>query len=127
MEFLVSHPPTLLFVLLDTATEIHHFYSITSFNVVIAVLSMFILLVKSVMYVTHTWIPILSAIVHFILLVLYATSVGMQASRDVSDAKHPQRGAPWYLTKSCNVVHNKSNYGYCQQAKAAFGVTVCML
>jgi len=95
--------------------------------VVISVLSMFIMLVKSVMYICHVFPPILSAPIHGALIALYAVSISYQAGSDTSDPKHPQHGAPWYITKSCSVAHNKNNVGYCEQAKAAFACTVVMM
>ncbi|EHY59780.1 hypothetical protein HRR83_008316 [Exophiala dermatitidis] len=99
---------------------------ITNYNVVIAVLSMFIMLVKSIMYMLHVFPPVLSTLVHAILIALYTVSVYYQASSDTTDPKHPQRGAPWYITKSCSVAHDKSLVGYCQQAKASFACTCAM-
>lgn len=72
-------------------------------------------------------IPILSALVHILLVVLYAYSAYGQAAPDMTDKDHPQRGAPWYITKSCNVASDKKNIGYCKQAKASFAVTLCLL
>lgn len=101
--------------------------SVTTFNVIISVLSMFILLVKSVLFVMHIWVPIVSVFTHALLCALYAVSTHAQVSPDMSDPKHPQPGAPWYITKSCSSVNQPSIIGYCKQAKASFGVTVCML
>ncbi|OAL26156.1 hypothetical protein AYO20_10209 [Fonsecaea nubica] len=100
---------------------------ITDYNVAITVLSMFIMLVKSIMYMLHVFPPVLSVLIHTGLLVLYAVSVNYQASSDTTDPDHPQHGAPWYITKSCNVAHNKNNVGYCTQAKAAFACSCAML
>ncbi|OAP63934.1 hypothetical protein AYL99_03161 [Fonsecaea erecta] len=100
---------------------------ITDYNVAIVVLSMFIMLVKSIMYMLHVFPPVLSAFVHAGLLILYAVSVDYQASSDTTDPEHPQHGAPWYITKSCSVTHNKNNIGYCKQAKASFACTCAML
>ncbi|KAK4996354.1 hypothetical protein LTR66_004012 [Elasticomyces elasticus] len=47
---------------------------VTNFNVIISVLSMFILLAKSVVFVMHIFIPPLSVLVHALLLALYAPS-----------------------------------------------------
>lgn len=102
-------------------------YSITSYNVVISVLSMFIMLTKSVMYILHVFPPVLSGVIHAILVALYSVSIAYQAGSDKSDPDHPQSGAPWYITKSCSVTHNKNLVGYCQQAKAAFACTCAML
>ncbi|KAI9817867.1 MAG: hypothetical protein M1827_000986 [Pycnora praestabilis] len=100
---------------------------VTDFNVVIAVLSMFLLLVKAVMFILHVFHPLLSVLVHLTLAALYAVSIHAQAASDMSDSKHPQHGPPWYITRSCSVAHNRNNVHYCQQAKAAFAVTCIML
>lgn len=99
---------------------------ITDYNVVIVVLSMFLLLVKSIMYLLHVFPPIMSVALHAILLALYTVSIYYQAGHDTTDPQHPQRGPPWYITKSCSVAFSKSNIHYCTQAKAAFACTCCM-
>lgn len=85
------------------------------------------LLVKAVLFVMHIWVPLLSAIVHAALVILWSFSVYAQSASDMTDPKHPQRGAPWYITKSCSVVFNKNNIHYCRQAKAAFAVSIILL
>jgi hypothetical protein len=100
---------------------------LTNYNLVISVLSMFFMLVKSIMYMVNVFPPILSVIVHCVLTALYAASVYYQASSDTSDPEHPQNGPPWYITKSCSVAHSESNIGYCQQAKAAFGASISLM
>jgi hypothetical protein len=111
---------------LDTVSDVF-LPSITSFNVVIAVLSTFIMLVKIVMYILHVFPPILSLLAHGVLLALYAVSVDYQTAKDLSDKLHPQNGPPWYITKSCSVAADRSNVGYCEQAKSAFACTVIMV
>jgi Ca2+/Na+ antiporter len=101
--------------------------SITNYNVVIVVFSMFLMLVKSIMYMLHVWPPILSAVVHAILIALYTVSVYYQASSDNSDPKHPSNGPVWYITKNCNVAFKKTNVHYCTQAKASFAATCAIL
>jgi len=95
--------------------------------VVISVLSTFVLLVKAVCFVVHIWVPILSACVHLGFIGVWGFSVAAQSATDLSDPLHPQHGAPWYIAKSCSVAFNKSNIGYCRQAKAAFAVSVILL
>jgi len=99
----------------------------TKFNLVISVLSMFILLVKSVLVPLHVLYPILSFLMHALEVGLYAYSVYGQTAPDTIDPKHSNPGPPWYITKSCSVAALKSNTGFCQQAKGAFFVTVFML
>lgn len=100
--------------------------SITNFNVVISVLSMFILLCKTVMYIVHVFPPLLSLIIHAILVALYIVSIRYQAGSDMSDPKHPQPGAPWYITKPCSVAAHQNDVEYCKQAKSAFACTCIM-
>lgn len=99
---------------------------VTSFNVVISVLSLFILLVKGIMFIMHVFYPLLSALIHAVLIALYAVSIHAQAASDMSDPDHPQKGAPWYLTKSCGPPVSTDLVGYCKQAKGAFAVTVLL-
>lgn len=101
-------------------------YSLVQFNIVIAVLSMFILLAKSTMYVLHVWIPLLSVPVHILEVALYAVSVSNQSTPDMSDPDHPSPGLPWYLSKGCKYAES-GNYGFCMQARGAFGVTCVMV
>lgn len=63
---------------------------------------------------------------HAALAAIYAVSIHNQAGSDMSDPKHPQPGAPWYITKSCGPPVKASLKGYCQQAKAAFAITVIL-
>lgn len=88
---------------------------------------MFIMLIKPVLFFMRALIPIFSALVHILLVVLYAYSAYGQSASDMTDKDHPQKGAPWYITKSCDVASDKKNIGYCKQAKASFAVTLCLL
>ncbi|KAF2173113.1 hypothetical protein M409DRAFT_17062 [Zasmidium cellare ATCC 36951] len=97
----------------------------TTFNVVISVLSMFILLVKSIMFVLHIFIPALSVFVHALLVALYAVSIYNQSRPDMSDPDHPSPGLPWYLSKGCSYAE-PGNHGYCLQARASFAVVIVM-
>ncbi|KAL2052255.1 hypothetical protein ABVK25_007414 [Lepraria finkii] len=98
----------------------------TNFNVVISVLSVFILLCKAIAWITGVLHPLISLIVHTGLVALWAVSIHNQAAPDMSDPKHPQPGAPWYITKSCGPPISNDLVGYCKQAKGAFAVTVLM-
>lgn len=79
------------------------------------------------MYILHVWPPILSALVHGILVTLFAISISYQAAPDMGDPQHPQPGAPWYITKSCSVAYNPNNVHYCEQAKAAFACSCAIM
>ena len=100
----------------------------TQFNVVISVLSMFILLVKVVMFVLHAFLPVLSIFVHLLLIVLYAVGVRNQATPDLTDktVPHLQKNMPWYLSKGCSFATEKNKH-YCLQARASFAVTIVQL
>lgn len=100
---------------------------ITSFNLVITVLSMFWLLVKTPMFVMNVFYPPLSIIVHIAMLTIYLVSAIYQAGSDMTDKDHPQSGPPWYITKNCNVAKRSNNVGYCKQAKAGFACTIILL
>lgn len=102
-------------------------FSLTNFNLTISVLSLFLMLVKAPMFILNVFYPPLSVLVHIGLTIIYAISIAYQASPDMSDPERPQPGAPWYLTKNCNVAKSRSNVGYCRQAKASFACTVLML
>lgn len=103
-----------------------HVPSTTNFNVVIAVLSVFLLLCKGIMFIVSVFHPLFSLSIHAGLIALWAVSIHNQAGPDMSDPAHPQPGAPWYLTKGCAPPVSPSLIGYCKQAKAAFSVTVLM-
>jgi hypothetical protein len=99
--------------------------SITDFNVVIVVLSMFIMLAKTVMYIMRVFPPFFSALIHGALVALYAVSAANQAGPDYLDPKHPSK-YPWYLTRGCGAPVKPQLQGYCKQAKASFAVTIVM-
>ncbi|KAL9535795.1 Kojic acid related protein [Sphaerulina musiva] len=101
-------------------------HGMTEFNVVISILSMFLLLAKSTMFVMHIFIPGLSSLVHAVLVALYAVSVYNQSRPDMSDINHLSPGMPWYLSKGCDYA-TAGNRGFCLQARASFGVTIVML
>lgn len=99
--------------------------SMTEFNVVISVLSMFILLAKSAMYVMHIFLPAISVFAHALLVALYSVSIYNQSAPDLTDKKHPAHGMPWYLSKGCSYAEPR-NKGFCLQARASFAVVVVM-
>ncbi|KAF1984180.1 hypothetical protein K402DRAFT_465315 [Aulographum hederae CBS 113979] len=99
----------------------------TEFNLVISVISMFLLLTKVVLHVLHLFWPIISFVCHGLLVGLFSYSIYVQTAPDVSDPKHPNNGAPWYIMKNCNFSSTSEIKGFCEQAKAGFAVTVVML
>jgi len=100
----------------------------TTWNMVISVLSMFILLVKVVMWVMKVFWPLTSVVVHAALFALYVVSLHAQLAEDVSDPLQENRGVPWYLRRNaCGLVREQGHYGYCMQARASVAVTVLMV
>ncbi|KAJ5138397.1 uncharacterized protein N7515_003245 [Penicillium bovifimosum] len=100
---------------------------ITSYNLVLGVLSTFFLITKLPTHWMNLFYPPVAVAVHASLIALYLVSAVYQAGSDTSDPNHPQPGAPWYIAKNCNVAFRKSNIGYCMQAKALFAVTVIII
>jgi len=100
--------------------------SLTSFNVAVSVLSMFVLLVKVVMFVMHIWYPLLGTVSNAIITALWIVSVYGQAGPDHSDPKHPSSVA-WYISKSCSYAAPSGNTHYCMMAKGTFATTVIMM
>ncbi|KAB8079186.1 hypothetical protein BDV29DRAFT_100265 [Aspergillus leporis] len=100
---------------------------ITDYNLVLGVLSTFLLITKAPIHVLRIFYPPLSVFVHVGLFIVYIVSARYQAGPDMSDAKHPQPGPPWYLTKSCSVASNKDNIGYCKQSKVLFAFTIIII
>ena len=100
----------------------------TQFNVVISVLSMFLLLVKTTMFVMNVFLPLFSVVVHLVLIALYAVAIRNQSTPDLSnkDVPHLSKNMPWYLSKGCSYASEK-NHGYCMQARASFAVTCVLL
>jgi hypothetical protein len=98
----------------------------TTFNTVISVLSLFVLLVKTAMYTMHFFFPALSAVVHAILVALYANALYNQTAGDYLDTEHVAR-RPWYLTQSCKTYASPGNLGFCYQARASVYVTAVMV
>jgi len=100
--------------------------SITNFNVVVSVLSMFIMLVKLVLFVMHTWYPILSVLVNVVIVALWVVSIYGQAGPDYSDPTHPSPVA-WYVSKSCSYAEASGNGHNCLLAKGTFATTCIMM
>lgn len=98
----------------------------TTWNTVISVLGMFILLVKAVLFIMHLFLPLLSLFISGLMLALYAVSLRNQSAPDMSDPDNPSPGLPWYLSKGCQYA-TQANKGYCMQARGAFGVTCAMV
>lgn len=93
----------------------------------IGVVCMFFYLIKFTLYLLHIFYPILSLLLHLALAGLWCASLYFQTAPDTVDPAHQNKGAPWYITKNCNIVDDKIIRGYCMQAKSAFAVSVIML
>ncbi|KAJ5190533.1 uncharacterized protein N7498_009518 [Penicillium cinerascens] len=100
---------------------------LTNYNLVIGVLSTFLLIVKFPIHCMHLFFPPIAATIHGAIMIIYIVSASFQAGSDMSDPSHPQPGPPWYITKSCSVAAHKSNIGYCEQAKSLFAVCVIII
>ncbi|KKK27210.1 hypothetical protein ARAM_007098 [Aspergillus rambellii] len=99
----------------------------TNYNLVIAILSTFIFITKFPLHVLRILYPAPSAFFHAGLVAIYCASASFQAGSDTSDSRHLQRGAPWYIAKSCSVAYDKGNIGYCEQAKSLFAFTIVII
>jgi len=99
----------------------------TQYHLVIGVVCTFFWLIKITMWLLKVFFPILSFLLHTALLCLWAYGLYMQSAPDLIDPAHQNKGAPWYITKSCNIVEDKINRAYCMQAKSSFAVTIIMV
>lgn len=99
---------------------------LTTWNVVVSVLSMFIQLLKVTMFVMHVWLPSLGFLVNIGLTAIWAYSLYGQVGPDMSDPAHPSKVA-WYVAKSCKYAEPSGYERYCLQAKGAFATTVIMM
>lgn len=101
--------------------------SITEYNLVLGVLSTFLLIVKFATHALHLFFPPMSVLIHVGLIAVYIVSASGQAGSDTSDPAHPQSGPPWYLTKSCSVAKDADVGAYCKQAKTLFAFTIIIM
>ncbi|KAF1947201.1 hypothetical protein EJ02DRAFT_365308 [Clathrospora elynae] len=99
----------------------------TQYHLVIGVTCMFFYLVKSTLWLLKVFFPIISLLLHTALLILWAYGLHIQTSPDTIDPERMNKGAPWYITKSCNIVEDKQIRAYCMQAKASFAVSIVMV
>lgn len=88
---------------------------------------MFFYLIKCTGWLLHVLWPIFSLPLHAGLLALWAVSVHIQTAPDTIDPARINKGAPWYITKSCKLASSSTIEKYCMQAKASFAVSVIML
>lgn len=88
---------------------------------------MFFLLVKATFWLLKVFYPILSVLLHIALLTLWAYGIHLQTAPDTIDPERINNGPPWYITKSCGIVEDKTIREYCMQAKSSFAVSIIML
>lgn len=88
---------------------------------------MFFYLVKCTLWLLHVFYPIISLLLHIALASIWAYGIHIQTSPDTIDPKRVNNGAPWYITKNCNIVEDKQIRGYCMQAKSSFAISIVML
>ena len=100
-------------------------HSTTSFSVILAILTLFIQLLKGIMFICGVLYPLLALIVHAGLTACWAISVHAQAGPDTS-GENPNTGPPWYITKSCGPPVSTRNQNYCKQAKGAFACGILL-
>ena len=103
------------------------YISLTTYNLVIGLLSTFLLIAKIPIHSLHLFYPPVAAAVHAACVALYIIAASFQAGSDMSDPAHPQPGAPWYITKSCSVATSGTTKGFCQQAKGLFALTIVLM
>lgn len=111
-------------------TEMHTILippSNTQYHLVIGVVCMFFWLIKATMWLLHVFIPLFSILLHIPLLAIWAYGIYIQTSPDTIDPERSNSGAPWYITKNCNIVSDRTVRGYCMQAKSSFAVSCIML
>ncbi|KAF2271140.1 hypothetical protein CC78DRAFT_450826 [Lojkania enalia] len=99
----------------------------TQYHLVIGVLCMFFYLVKCTMWICDVFYPIVSLFLHAALMSLWAYGIYAQTAPDTIDPERQNKGAPWYITKNCDISSTDKIKGYCMQAKSSFAVSVCML
>ncbi|OSS46262.1 hypothetical protein B5807_08275 [Epicoccum nigrum] len=99
----------------------------TQYHLVIGVVCMFFYLIKVTMWLLHVFLPIFSVLLHIPLLAIWAYGIHIQTSPDTIDPKRINNGAPWYITKNCNIVEDATVQKYCMQAKSSFAVSCIML
>jgi hypothetical protein len=100
--------------------------SLTDFNVAISIISLFFLLVKLITFIMKIWFPIVSTLIHFSLVALYAVSVYGLVGPDYADARYPAPAA-WYLRYGCDMARPYGSYTSCQVAQSSLFLALYML
>ncbi|KAK0747765.1 hypothetical protein B0T21DRAFT_446616 [Apiosordaria backusii] len=100
--------------------------TLTTFNVAITIVSLFILLAKMIATIMKIFYPIFGTVVGISLTALYAVSVYGQAGPDYADPRYPSP-SPWYIRKSCDLAIPYNAVKSCQMSKGTFAVTIYMV
>ncbi|KAK4204032.1 hypothetical protein QBC40DRAFT_273823 [Triangularia verruculosa] len=100
--------------------------TLTTFNMAITIVSLFILLAKMIATIMKIYYPIIGTVVGTSLTALYAVSMYGQAGPDYADPRYPS-WTPWYLRKSCDLAIPYNAVKSCQMSKGSFAVTVYMV
>ncbi|KAF2131833.1 hypothetical protein P153DRAFT_284863 [Dothidotthia symphoricarpi CBS 119687] len=99
----------------------------TQYHLVIGVVCLFFWLVKVTFALLKVFYPILSVMLHIALVTLWAYGIHIQTAPDTIDPSRANHGAPWYITKNCDIVDDGTIRKYCMQAKSSFAVSIIML
>ncbi|KAH6657853.1 hypothetical protein BKA67DRAFT_200731 [Truncatella angustata] len=100
--------------------------TLTNFNVAISVISLFVLIAKTIGVIMHVWFPVIALFFNVALTALYTTSVYGQMGPDHADPNHPSPIA-WYIAKPCTVAANQSVQKSCRTAQGTYAATVIFL
>jgi len=100
--------------------------TLTSYNVAISVLSLFILLAKMIATIMKVYYPIFGTVITLAMTVLYTVSVYGQAGPDYADPRYPSP-TPWHLRIGCSLAEPYGAAQTCRMVQATLGVTVFML
>jgi hypothetical protein len=88
--------------------------------------TLFVLLVKMVLFIMHYWWPLIGLLVNTGLVAVWTVSVYGQMGPDYADPRYPSPIA-WYISKGCGPAGPYGLTRSCQLAQASFGVSVLML
>ncbi|KAG5999863.1 hypothetical protein E4U54_001640 [Claviceps lovelessii] len=100
--------------------------TLTDFNVVISVMSLFFLLAKLIAFIMKIWYPVLATFINCGMVALYTVSTYGQIGPDYADARYPAPAA-WYFRQGCDLAKHYNKYRTCQVAQASLFVTLYML
>ncbi|KAK4129214.1 hypothetical protein N657DRAFT_61108 [Parathielavia appendiculata] len=100
--------------------------TLTSYNVAISIVALFILLAKMIATIMQVFYPLFGTIVGLCMTALFTVSVYGQAGPDYADSRYPSPVA-WYIRYGCGIAEPYNAGKSCMMAKGTFAVTVYML